>query len=144
MKSKKDTVLSENSADKATKTVQKDIKNQVPFDNRILPSVEYHKLWCRIIAEFTSTDPILAMCCNKAKEFKLDNEMLLVGFEHDTNMLLLDDEKNRKIILDKLYKNRRELQTKFYLIEKPIDDTEEKINRIKGLFDSSILKITKK
>lgn len=120
------------------------IKPVVPFDNRVLPSEEYHRLWCKVIVDFTEHEPILAMCINNANEFVVDKETLKVGFSADTNMLLLEDSENKQIILDKLFENRRRLKTEFYLIEKPVDNTQEKIDRIKGLFDSNILKITKK
>ena len=114
------------------------------YDDRVLTSDEYHKLWIQMTIKFTANEPILAMCCSKAEEFEVKDEVLSIGFNYETSMLLLENESNKNIILDELFNGRKRLVTSFYLLDKPVDEVQINVNRIKSLFDKEILKISKK
>lgn len=127
------------------KKVEKKIeKPRYVADDRVLSADEYHSIWIQMTIKFTEDEPILAMCCSKAEEFSVENDVLNIGFNYETSMLLLENESNRNIILDELFKNRRIIPTRFYQLDEPLDQVQENVNRIKSLFDKDILKITKK
>ena len=128
----------------ASKVEPKVEKKQYVGNGKVLTANEYHAIWLQMTIDFTDTEPILAMCCSKAEEFTVENDVLSIGFNYETSMLLLENESNKNIILDKLFKNRKPIPTKFYQLDKPLDCVQMNVNRIKSLFDKDILKITKK
>ena len=107
---------------------------------------EYHAIWSKMTVDFTSTQPILAMCCSKAEKFELDKETntLKIWFSSDANMLLLEDEKNKKYVLSKLLFEGDDVKVEYFALKEEVSDVDDKIKRIKALFNDDILKITKK
>lgn len=107
---------------------------------------EYHSLWSKMTVDFAVSQPILAMCCSKAEKFSydLESDTLKIWFTSDVNTLLLEDEKNKAFILEKLAPIGQQPKLDYLVMEVEKNDVDEKIRRIKELFSSDILKITKK
>lgn len=119
----------------AEKRIELDITNKDYFP----------RLWANVTIDLSEKQPILSMCCAKAEQFDFRDGLLKIGFSYDVNMLIITDKKNFDLIVKiaKGYCDSLE-KLEFYLLDKPVDLTNEKIARLKSLFSSDILKITKK